>query len=200
MFGGTNRNPIQHIPKARINNKKRNLLIENEKMSKLFTKKRRITAKTDFQDRVQMNLIKKKQKMKDLENKFYNFSFKPKTNRKKTSKIKKKEEVIQFSEREIIKNETLNLNLTQSMKSKEENNFNDGLDCQVRQNIGNIGICNKTLDMDNVMSFNPNLEKISFENNEKVFEDYDFEENNEFENCDLEKNIDGHQSPGFPLF
>lgn len=52
-------------------------------MSKLFTKSRRNEAKKQFKTRMEFNLQKKKVKKKQLERKYYNLDFKPKTNRKR---------------------------------------------------------------------------------------------------------------------
>lgn len=52
-------------------------------MSKLFTKKRRVGAKEDFQMRVEMTLQKQKLKKKELIKKYYNYDFKPQINKKR---------------------------------------------------------------------------------------------------------------------
>lgn len=54
-----------------------------EKMSTLFTKQRRVNALKDFQARLEMTLQKKKLKKKELEKRFYDYDFKPKTNKKR---------------------------------------------------------------------------------------------------------------------
>ena len=57
--------------------------MESAKMSKLFTKDRRVMAKADFDSRLELTLQKKRIKQKQLEKKFYDFDFKPKINKRR---------------------------------------------------------------------------------------------------------------------
>ena len=66
-----------------LDKKTRSRLKEHEKMSKLFTKSRRTEAKKHFKSRLEMNQQKAKIKKRQLEKKFYDFDFKPKTNKKR---------------------------------------------------------------------------------------------------------------------
>ena len=65
-------------------------MMVKEKMSKLFTKKRRIDALSDFESRLELTLQKKKLKKKELEQKYYDFDFKPQTNKKRINIYSKK--------------------------------------------------------------------------------------------------------------
>ena len=82
-LNSTRRNQYTEVAPGQINNKKRNRRMEDGKMSKLFTRDRRKDAKTDFDQRRDFNLHKKEAHKKELEDRFYNFDFQPKINKKR---------------------------------------------------------------------------------------------------------------------
>jgi hypothetical protein len=82
-FHGTVRNPVKTYDVNDLDKKTRSRLKEREKMSKLFTKSRRTEAKKQFKSRVEMNLQKQKLRKKKLEKKYYDYDFKPKTNKRR---------------------------------------------------------------------------------------------------------------------
>ena len=82
-FTGTLRNEVRPVEQNEVDRKTRNAMMVEEKMSKLFTKKRRVAALRDFGMRLEMTLQKKKLKKKNLEKKYYDYDFKPRTNKKR---------------------------------------------------------------------------------------------------------------------
>lgn len=87
---GTDRREVKNGNQIELNNKKRNKMKEKEKMSRLFTRNRRKEAVEDFKTRMEMNKQKSKMKKAALEKKYYDFSFKPKTNHKRIKIYNKK--------------------------------------------------------------------------------------------------------------
>ena len=82
-FQGTVRHEIQQFGVNQTDKKTRGKLKEREQMSKLFTKSRRKKAKKQFKSRLEMTLQKKKIKKRELEKKYYDYNFKPNTNKKR---------------------------------------------------------------------------------------------------------------------
>ena len=167
-----------------MNNKKRNKFIESEKMSKLFTKKRRVLAKNDFQDRVQMNLIKQKLRKKELEKKYYDFSFKPQINKKKfKGKRNKSKKIVKYSQRDIDNKKEIIFNEIQS----EDENY-QCVNHEIKEVQESGGNSKHVVDVKDVMTFNPNSNEIYFDEGSNIpkYEEY---EGNE-----------GARSPGFPSF
>lgn len=75
------RHEFMNVPPQELSNDKRNKMIEREKMSKLFTRDRRQKAKNDFMDRAMFNVEKQKLNKKKLQEKYYNYDFKPQINK-----------------------------------------------------------------------------------------------------------------------
>ena len=90
LVDSVKRREFIYIPPNILSNEKRNKMIENEKMSKLFTKDRRQKAKNDFIDRAMFNQEKSKIKKAKLKEKFYDFNFKPEINHKRINIYSKK--------------------------------------------------------------------------------------------------------------
>jgi hypothetical protein len=90
MVDAVKRHEFVNVRPKEISNEKRNKMIESEKMSKLFTKDRRKKAKNDFMDRTVFNLEKQKMNKKRLQEKYYNYDFKPEINRKRINIYDKK--------------------------------------------------------------------------------------------------------------
>lgn len=77
------RRKFQNVSAAIVGTELKNRMVEKEKMSKLFTKNRRIKARADFDQRVKYNLEKARVKKKELQKKYYNYDFTPKINKNK---------------------------------------------------------------------------------------------------------------------
>jgi hypothetical protein len=90
VMDAVKRHEFIQVPPKVLNNDTRNKMIENEKMSKLFTKERRKQAKNDFMDRTMFNLEKQKINKKKLKDKYYNYNFKPQINQKRINIYSKK--------------------------------------------------------------------------------------------------------------
>lgn len=66
-----------HLGPGKINNKKRNLLVEKEGMSKLFTIDRKKQAKKDFEERREYEIQKRNVNKRKLDEKYNDHSFTP---------------------------------------------------------------------------------------------------------------------------
>ena len=90
MKDGVVRHEFIQVKPKYVRAEERNKMIEQGKMSKLFTKDRRKQAKDDFKDRVEYNIQKKKHKKKELQKRFYNYDFKPSINKRRINLNPKK--------------------------------------------------------------------------------------------------------------
>ena len=112
------RREFQNVSSAIVGTELKNKMVEKEKMSKLFTRERRIKARADFDQRVKYNLAKSKLKKKELQKKYYDYDFKPKINkstnkRKKSSKMNQTSRENRFDSKNGISN---NMNATASAR------------------------------------------------------------------------------------
>ena len=193
----TLRNTMNPIRNGEINGKIRNKMMMKEKMSTLFTKNRRIAALNDFEMRLEMTLQKKKLKKKILEDKYYDFDFKPRTNKrriniyskkipdnvlntiKKKTKPKKKLKRIRSTEdslnktiRKKIKSKNVFRNQKNDKKIESNNIINDNDNVKEKSNGLKKSVNQKPKDWKDDI-FDVNLEKknsqnIDFGNNKKL--------------------------------
>ena len=83
MIDSVKRREFKFVAPKELPNERRNKMIEQEKMSKLFTKDRRQQARIDFMDRTVFNLEKQKINKQKLQKKYYDFDFRPEINHKR---------------------------------------------------------------------------------------------------------------------
>lgn len=83
MIDSVKRREFKFVAPKELPNERRNKMIEQEKMSKLFTKDRRQKAKIDFMDRTMFNLEKQKLNKQKLHKKYYDYDFRPEINHKR---------------------------------------------------------------------------------------------------------------------
>lgn len=83
LIDAVKRREFKFVAPKQLPNDLRNKMIEQEKMSKLFTKDRRRQAKLDFMDRTQFNIEKQKLNKQRLQQKYYDFDFKPEINQRR---------------------------------------------------------------------------------------------------------------------
>lgn len=83
LIDSVKRREFKFVAPKELPNDRRNKMIEQGKMSKLFTKDRRKKAKSDFMDRTMFNLEKQKINKQKLQKKYYDYNFQPEINQKR---------------------------------------------------------------------------------------------------------------------
>ena len=176
----TLRNTFREVGANEIDRKTRNELMVEEQMSKLFTKKRRIEALSDFEMRLEMTLQKKKLKKKALEKKYYDFDFKPRTNKKRiniysktlpssvvaTLKKKKRESKHQ----KISKEKNLNQTIRKKIAPRKSRKAKKSKQAKKVSEVKNEIIQNTTDDLGNDEENKQNQGNIFKDDNDQSFE------------------------------